>query len=119
MMDHLLRGVESFTAAYIDDLVIFSKTWEDHLQHIVIVLQKLRDAGLTCQFAMDQCSYLGHVVGNGVVKPEEHKVKAVKEFAVPQTKREVRTFLGLTGYYRRFIPNLCITTHRSNEESLF
>eukprot|EP00731_Ephydatia_muelleri_P026442 Em0018g542a len=76
------------------------------------VLQKLREAGLTvkqkCQLAMSHCSYLGHVVGEGLVQPELSKVDAVKQFQVPTTKSAVRTFLGLTGYYRK-------TEHRSLE----
>ena len=52
---------------------------------------------------MSKCVYLGHVVGNGMVQPEESKVKAVKQFPTPVTKKEVRTFLGMTGYYRKFI----------------
>ena len=52
-----------------------------------------------------QCSYLGHIVGNGVVQPELAKLQAVEAFPTPTSKRQVRTFLGLTGYYRKFIPN--------------
>lgn len=49
--------------------------------------------------------YLGHVVGNGEVRPEQSKLQAVEQFPVPSTKKQVRTFLGLTGYYRKFIPD--------------
>ena len=67
-------------------------------------------AGLTvklskCQFGMSKCTYLGHVIGSGSVEPEPSKVLVVKRFEAPKTKTQVRAFLGLTGYYRRFIPN--------------
>lgn len=58
-----------------------------------------------CQFAMSQCTYLGHVVGSGVVRPENSKVEAIRNFPVPRSKKAVREFLGLAGYYRRFIPD--------------
>ena len=54
---------------------------------------------------MERCSYLGHVVGNGEVRPEETKLQAVSDFPTPTTKKRVRAFLGLTGYYRKFIPD--------------
>ena len=56
-------------------------------------------------FDMERCMYLGHVVGGGTVQPEASMVEIVKQFPVPQTKKQVRAFLGLTGYYRKFIPN--------------
>ena len=110
IMDRLLRGLEDFTSAYLDDLVIFSVTWEEHIQQIKQVLDQLRDADLTakpkkCKFAMTECVYLGHIVGNGVIRPEVFKVRAVKEYPKPRTKKQVRAFLGLTGYYWKFIPN--------------
>lgn len=110
MMDQLLRGPEEYTAAYLDDLVIYSDPWEDHMLHLAKLFDRLRGAGLTakprkCQFGMTQCIYLGHVVGNGVVRSEQSKVEAVMSFPVPQTKKQVRAFLGVTGYYRKFIPN--------------
>ena len=82
--------------------------WDDHLRHISDILCRLGNAGLTvkvkkCQFAMSRCAYLGHIVGNGEVRTEEAKVIA------PKTKKQVRAFLGLTGYYRRFIPNYADT----------
>ena len=68
LMDKLLRGLESYAAAYLDDLIIYSTTWDQHLAHIRSVLERLQSAGLTarprkCQFTMQQCVYLGHVVG--------------------------------------------------------
>ena len=110
VMDQLLTGLQDFTSAYLDDLIVFSSTWEEHLRHLALVLNKLQGAGLTakpgkCQFGMTRCSYLGHVVGGGEVQMERDKVEAVKAMPVPRTKKDIRIFLGLTGYYRRFIPN--------------
>ena len=109
MMDRLLDGSRSFANAYIDDVIIFSRTWEEHLKHLREVLTRIQEAGLTvkpkkCKFGMAQCSYLGHVVGGGEVKMEISKVKAIQEFPTPTTKKQVRSFLGIIGYYRNFIP---------------
>ena len=110
LMDRVLQGLEEYAAAYLDDVVIYSSNWKDHLYHLRQVLERIQDAGLTmklskCQFGMAHCIYLGHVVGSGVVKPEETKLEAMREFPRPKTKKEARCFLGLTGYYRRFIPD--------------
>ena len=110
LMDTVLQGLQGFSAAYIDDLAIHSDSWDDHLRHVRAVLQRLREAGLTakpkkCQFGMDQCVYLGYVVGNGVIQPERSKLQGVESFPTPSTKIQVQCFLGLTGYYRKFIPN--------------
>ena len=107
LMDRVLRGLDEFAAAYLDDVVVFSSIWEEHLQK---VMQRLRDAGLTVklkkyQFGMDHCVYLGHVVRSGEVAPEPTKPATVKTFPVPRTKKQVRVFLGLAGYYRCFIPD--------------
>ena len=82
MMVSLLVGTQDYAAAYLDDLIIFSHSWQEHLSHLRRVLQKLREAGLTvkqkkCQLAMSHCSYLGHVVGEGLVRPELSKVDAL------------------------------------------
>ena len=109
-MDQVIRGMHKFASAYLDDLIVFSSTWEDHLSHSRAVLSRLQELGLTtkpsiCQFGMTKCTYLGHVVGNGVVKPEEGKLRAIDQFPQPKTKKQIRFFLGLSGYYRQFIPN--------------
>ena len=72
MMDRLLWDVPEFAAAYLDDLIIHSTTWEEHLRHVRMIFEKLRSAGLTikpkkCQLGMTKCVYLGHVVGGGRV----------------------------------------------------
>ena len=110
LTDMLVKGCEEYAAAYLDDIVIFSQSWKEHLGHLKSILKRIGKANLTvkaakCQFGMKQCVYLGHVVGNGMVQPEENKVNAVKSFPQPETKHQVRGFLGLTGYYRRFIPD--------------
>ena len=109
MMDYLVDGCGAFAAAYLDDLVVFSGSWEDHLIHLIKIFKHLRRAGLTakpskCHFAVHQCTYLGNVVGNGLVRPKTTKVEAVQAFPTPGSKTDVRAFLGLTRYYRKFIP---------------
>lgn len=93
-----------------DDIIIYSKTWQDHERHIWEVLHCLREAGPTakprkCQFGMACCSYLGQVVGGGVVRQERTKIEAVQKTLTPQMKKQVKAFLSLTDYYRRFIPD--------------
>ena len=85
------------------------------MEHLEAVFSHLQEAGVTakprnCQFGMAQCVYLGHIVG-GRVKVEMSKVKAIRVMPVPWTKKEVRAFLGLTGYYRKFIPNYASTAN--------
>ena len=110
LMDTVLQGFDSFSAAYLDDVIIYSNSWSDHLSYLQQVFDRIRKAKLTvkqrkCQFAMERCYYLGHIVGSGQVQPDPSKLKAVKTFAIPKSKKEVRIFLGLTGYYRKFINN--------------
>eukprot|EP00731_Ephydatia_muelleri_P021177 Em0013g904a len=110
LVDRVLQGLEEFSGAYIDDIIVFSKLWTDHVRHLQAVLGRLQLAGLTvkiskCHFGVTACSYLGFVVGDGLVKPEPSKVQAVLNFPTPTDKTGVRAFLGLTGYYRRFIPD--------------
>ena len=88
MMDLLTKDTCDFAAAYLDDLIIYSDTWENHLRHLTIILQQLHKANLTvkpqkCQLGMAECVYLGYVVGRGVVRPERSKVEAIQAFSQP------------------------------------
>ena len=99
-LNEAVRDMEIFVHAYLDDLVIFSNTWEEHLEHLEMVLEKLQQFGFTvklakCQWARTECAYLGHVVGGGRVKPELNKMEAIKTFTIPETEKKVRSFLGL------------------------
>jgi hypothetical protein len=110
MLSQVLTGAEHCCGLYVDDVVIFSNTWADHLCHIRLVFDKLKSAGLTvklskCSFACQQIDYLGYVVGVGQVRPKEEKVKALMEAERPAGKRQLQSFLGAVGYYRRFIPH--------------
>ena len=110
LMDHLLHRDKEYSQVYIDDIAIFSATWEEHCKHISLVLGRLKEAGLTanpkkCMWAQTEVEFLGHVVGRGKVCPADLKVLALKDFPMPKTKKGVRQFLGLAGYYRRFIPD--------------
>ena len=90
--------------------MIYSESWEEHLKHVRETLERHRKSNLTakpnkCQFGMKKCVYLGHKIRNGEVKPDQDKISAVANYPVPKTKKQVRGFLGLTGYYRKFIMN--------------
>ena len=108
MMDTLIRGMEGYASAYIDDVAVYSSCWREHIDHLRNLFLRLRRANLKvkpskCQCAMFECVYLGHVVGKGTVRLESSKIEAIKRMPVPRTKKGVRQFLGLAGYYRRFI----------------
>lgn len=108
LMDRVLRGLDAFALPYLDDVAVFSASWEEHLGHLRTVLQRFREAGLTvkaqkCQLARGSINYLGHVIGQGERRPAEAKVVAVREFPQPRTKKDIRSFLGLTGYYQKYI----------------
>ena len=110
LMDQILQRDKDSSVVYIDDIAIFSPNWETHCKDISRILSRLKEAGLTanikkCLWGQTHCEFLGHFVGEGKVSPAELKVKAVREFCQPKTKKQVRQFLGLTGYYRKFCQN--------------
>ena len=96
--------------AYIDDVIVYSETWSEHVEIMCKLFEKLSDAKLTvnlckCEFGKATVTFLGHVVGQGNVKPVVAKVKAICEFPVPKGKKQLMRFLGMAGYYRKFCPN--------------
>jgi len=109
LMDRILRECQEFAIPYIDDVVIFSDSWQEHLTHLRAVFSKLSQANLTikpgkCQFAQKQIKYLGFIVGNGQIGPDPDKVATIQSIPRPNTKRQIRAFLGTINYYSRFIP---------------
>ncbi|CAJ1064638.1 uncharacterized protein LOC120723181 [Xyrichtys novacula] len=111
LMDQVLREVSAFSAAYLDDVVVYSQTWEEHMAHLTRVLHCIKAAGLTinprkCIFAQKEVEYLGYIIGDGVIRPQVSKLEAITSYPVPTTKKKVKSFLGLVGWYRKFIPHL-------------
>ena len=110
---YIIRDCQQFSCAYLDDVAVFSKNWEEHCAHLRQVFSRLHIAGLTlklrkCRFGGIQVPYLGHIIGGGIIQPDPSKVQAVREFPRPVTKTDIRAFLGLVGYYHQFIPG-CAT----------
>ena len=103
-----MEYLDKFVVVFIDDILIYSKSEEEHGEHLRLVLQKLREhqlyAKLTmCEFWLKEVSFLGHVISNGGVAVSASNVANVLKWNPPQTVSEIRSFLGLAGYYRRFI----------------
>jgi len=96
--------------AYIDDIVVFGSTWEQHLQRVRELFCRLRADNLTVnlvksEFGHAHVTYLGHVVGQGQVKPVDAKVEVIIKYPTPTTRKEFMRFLGMAGYYRKFHSN--------------
>lgn len=104
----LMDCLDNFCSAYVDDVLIFSKTKKEHRQHIRIVLQKLRDAGLQvdvrkCEFEVTRTTFLGFVISDKGIQVDPVKTAIIRDWKPPSTKREVQSFLGFCNFYRRFI----------------
>lgn len=110
-MDRVIgQELREFVFVYIDDLMIVSSDFKTHISRIRAVAACLQKANITInvaksKFAMKQIKYLGYIVGDGCLKTDPDKVRAIEDFPRPKTVRQLRRFLGLTGWYQRFIKN--------------
>ncbi|KAF4649929.1 hypothetical protein FOZ61_000825 [Perkinsus olseni] len=109
LMDYVV-GEFDFVRVYLDDILVFSRTPEEHVKHLRLVFKALFDAGLTlsgekCSLGLRKVVYLGHVYGADGMSPDPTKVDSIVRWPVPRTSSELRSFLGLAGYYRHFIPH--------------
>ena len=116
LADLNLPDQPEFVSVYIDDLLVFSRTLEEHIQHLKMVIARLLDYKLKlksvkCKFIRQEVTYLGHTITPQGLKTGEENIRAVKEFPVPCDVHEVRRFLGLASYYRRFVPCFAKIAH--------
>jgi hypothetical protein len=103
-------GLEKNVVTYVDDLVVHSVRFEDHLRHLDTVLQKLTTAGFTinpsnCSFCKIQIKFLGHVISSEALLPDEDKIKAILSYPPPRNQKQLRRFLGICNFHHHFIPN--------------
>lgn len=113
MMNNVLREELSRNVClvYLDDIIVYSKTKQEHINKLQQVFEALRKASLKvnvnkCVFMAEEIEFLGHILTKDGLKPNEKKIEAIQKFPIPKTVKEVRAFLGLVGYYRKFVPNL-------------
>ena len=109
LINKVLKGLHKFAMAYLDDIIIFSKSKEEHLEHLRIIFQRLKAAGLKlkrskCDFMKKHIQYLGHLISEEGIQPLPEKLESIKTMPAPRNAKEIKQFLGLTGYYRKFVP---------------
>src|SRR3989337_1601971 len=105
-----MEFLDKFVVVFIDDILVYSKNEEEHKEHLRLVLEKLREHQLyakfsKCEFWLKEVGFLGHVISGEGIAVDPTKVQSVTEWSAPTSVGEVRSFLGLTGYYQRFIEN--------------
>ena len=108
-MRKLLADVKD-AEAYVDDIIEHTVTWDTHITNLRVLSVKIREVGLTirpskCMIGFRRVDFLGHVVENGIITMETDKLEKIQDVELPTTKKQVRAFIGLVGYYRKFIPN--------------
>ena len=102
-------GCGDFAMGYLDDIIVFSRSEEEHLQHLEEIFKRLRHFDLKMKrekssFFKKHIQYLGHLVWEQGFEPLPEKLEAIRNMPHPKTPKEVKQFLGLIGYYRKFIP---------------
>ena len=115
LMEKVLTGLQWRTLLlYLDDVIVFGSSFQQHLERLEEVLKRFRHAGLKlkpskCELLKPRVAYLGHVVGPDGVQTDPKKIEAVRNWPTPQCQTDLRTFLGFAGYYRRFVPGFATT----------
>jgi len=102
-----------FTISYIDDILIFSKSFEDHIKHLTQLFQAIKIEGFRlkfskCSFAENSVKYLGHIIQNNSVRPLKDNLISIKNFPTPKTQKNVRQFLGKINFYHKYVPKIAI-----------
>ncbi|KMQ82059.1 enzymatic polyprotein endonuclease reverse, partial [Lasius niger] len=102
------RNLKTKCLVYLDDIVIYGASLEDHNKRLKEVLQRLRENNLKlqpdkCEFLLKEVIYLGHIISENGISPDPSKLTAIKEFPTPKKVKDVQLFIGLAGYYRKFI----------------
>ena len=108
-MSTVLTGLSKFAFMYLDDILVYSETHDDHLQHLNTVFERFQKAGLKiklskCQFFKTHLHYLGHRISAKGLEPLAEKLKAIRNLAPTKNIDEAHHILGLLGYYRSFVP---------------
>jgi transposase InsO family protein len=112
LLDMIFHDLKfKFLFNYLDDLLVYSETWEEHLEHLQEVLKRLRSAGLTVNpdkvhFAKEEISFLGHLVSAKGVRIDPERTQGIADFPRPRDAKGVSRFLGMIGFYRKFIPHV-------------
>ena len=115
LMQSILHNTNGYAMAYMDDVIIYSTSWDEHLTHVRAVLDRLKQANLTinpskCVWGGSSMTFLGHEVGAGKMSLPAHRVEALKGYKRPSTKRGLRAFLGSVSFYRRYAKQLAAQT---------
>jgi len=118
-MNFIFRDFD-FVICFIDDILIMSRTYEEHMKHLRMVFERLAEYGLVinvekCVFCVDEVEFLGHKVSADGVFPSAEKVEAIKKFELPVTQKDLRRFLSTLNFYRRFIKNAAEDQHKLNK----
>ena len=109
LMECVLAGLAMEQClVYLDDVIVFSKTFSEHLANLDNVFSRFHQAGFTlklskCHFCKKEVKYLGNIVGSGGVRPDPQKISCIMSYPVPTNLKQLQQFLGLANYYRRFI----------------
>jgi hypothetical protein len=124
-MNHIFRGqLRKYILVFFDDILIYSKTWDEHLAQLEKVLDIMKTQSLyakesKCEFGMRELLYLGHIISGQGVQVHQEKIKAIMDWPTPKNLTELRGFFGLCSYYRWFVKGFFTagsTTHRLDEE---
>ena len=111
LVNDVLRDmINVFCVVYLDDILVFSKSLTDHVQHVRMILKRLLENRLfvkaeKCEFHTDKVEFLGHIVRRGRIATDPRKTQAVREWPVPKTRKDLQRFLGFANFYRRFVRN--------------
>ena len=105
---------------YLDDIIIFSESFDQHLEHLEAIFKRLHEHNLKlkaskCEFFMSEVTYLGHAISEEAIKTDPDKIKALKSWPTPKNIKDVRKFLGFARYYRRFCKSFSVIVQPLND----